>query len=749
MTSRGDSESLCGSSIYQDGRSAEDADLPEYAQLCRRLFPALLDASDDDTTAEPETEENLARYLKYLTGLPLASVKMEPALLHSDLQRISNELNAVLLKETADRSSEATETSNSDNVFSVLHETNKLSEAASSNFGADLEKAQEALSHLESACSLFATTALDLDRRAKVVQQVLDKQDLITRIVELPRVMQMCVAGGYYEEAVEIAEHVRITGDRLVRDISDGVRTLSGFREEPHAPTGATWDQLVGFVTTIQKQVHAEFEAMILAICRELCYVRSTAAVPAQRGGHGSKSGTGSRRNSDPSLSSKTSLLVDVGGGGSNSRNSYEKSMKRLSQVSKVVAILRSVCIFPESELRMLYLRSRWQAWMYMAESLNGHASSFMDVVDSAEVGTGLPTASFPLCSTFSPPSSFRRQVSERGPSSSEVAAYLSNYIELFFSWLAEVNMQYRTLFSAGPLTNEPNDQNEQPWPVGDPFEDLALYSSRRFQANVLPLLDLLTEASAITNLQALVATHSRTLSRSGIDFVAPVLAQSLRERAFVSVVRGVEEATALTCTNLLALANHPTATSTSGDQKWDQLAVPTRPSLGLPDNLSILSLADPVEVLDRHRVSPVGLLQYPLWAQLLHSYRESLHSLRILILADDGTDPALGGANEVLTLLNMTSVVLESELIQCAQALADLCGRTLSDVGADQLATTPSSKRAKQAVKDACAAFVFGIVRNVAEIFEEVTTLCEGAAAAGPDSADSSAPIITLYSEA
>ncbi|KAJ2137889.1 hypothetical protein GGH17_001367, partial [Coemansia sp. RSA 788] len=107
MGSKIESESLYGSSIYREGHFADESDLPEYAQLCRRLFPELLGASDD-TAIEPETEESLARYLKYLTGLPLPSLRMEPTLLQSDLQRISKDLAALLLNETTKDSSHDT-----------------------------------------------------------------------------------------------------------------------------------------------------------------------------------------------------------------------------------------------------------------------------------------------------------------------------------------------------------------------------------------------------------------------------------------------------------------------------------------------------------------------------------------------------------------------------------------------------------------------------------------------------------------
>ncbi|KAJ2682909.1 hypothetical protein IWW39_005783 [Coemansia spiralis] len=743
MATREDSESLYGSSIYPNGRYVDDADLPEYAQLCRRLFPTLLSSTDDhDVGIEPETEENMARYLKYLTGLPLSSLKMEPALLQSDLQRISNELTLLLLNETAKPVRESGEfhsglridraldkdlsSKNTKHVFNVVHETNKLSTVSAGKLSENLANVQESLSRLETACGRFAATASDLDQRAKVVQRVLDKQELITRIVELPRVMQMCVAGGYYEEAVELAEHVRITGDRLVRDISDGVQTLLGSRDESPAMSVTARNQLVGFVSAIQKQVHAEFEAMVLALCRELSYARSAAVAPTQRGGTGLRSSTDVRQSSEPALESKASVLVDGG-------NSYEKSMKRLSQMSKIVAILRNVGIFSETELCMLYLRSRWQAWLVTEESLSGHAPGFLEAADSLGTSIGSPNLAASQSS-----SSHLRRGSERGPSSGEVAAYLTNYIDAFFSWLAEVDLQYRTLFSSRVAKDKPSDPGMQPGSGVDPFADLALYSSQKFQSSALPLLDLVTEASGISSLQVLVATHSRVLSRSGIDFAVPALALSLRERGFISVVRGVEESTALACQKLETAARD--YDRLGADKAWDQLATSTRPSLGLPDVFSVSPSAESVDFLSCYRVSPVGLLQYPIWAQLLHSFRECLHALRILVLTSDSANPGSDSANEGLILLSMVSIVLESELIRTATALASLCEQVSFHADGSQSPEAATGERDRMAARDSCVAFVFGLVRNVAEIFEEVATLCEDA---------STKPTITLFSEA
>ncbi|KAJ1643035.1 hypothetical protein LPJ64_005153 [Coemansia asiatica] len=687
--SQTDLESLYGSSFYGygGGNLAADKDLPEYAQLCRRLFPTLLN-HDEFEAGGPEREEALARYFKYLTSLPLSSLKMEPALLKGDLQRISNELTTLLLKESFRPNASAKETEN-DLAFSPGYEKtedayvsafgavsvmNKAAVSTASRLGSELVETQEIVGRLETVCGLFAHEMAELDQRARLIHQVLDKQDLITRIVELPRVMQMCVAGGYFEEAVEIAEHVRLTGDRLVADIGDAVQTLPGSKNEFRATAGSI-DKLVGFVGMIQKHVQAEYEAMVLGLCRELSYTRLGSSVAAQ------------------TVQSRQQLGISGLGEPSGEASGFDGSVKRMSQVAKIVSILRSVGMFSEDELRMLYLRSRWSAWLATEESLSGFAPSVFQ----------------PPNTTLSPlAGATKRGEQEKSSSAAEVCAYLAKYIDGFFLWLAEVDMQYETLFAAKAGSDKTL--------ANDPFADLALYSSQQFIHSVVPLLAQLTDASGISSLDSLVTSHARTLARRKIDFAVPVLVQTLHERAFVSIASGIEQAVASACESILAVERAllrdfaVSDGSLAAEQAWEQLAVPTRPSVELGDAFSVDIADGPIRFLSQYRVSPIGLLQYPLLSQLLHAFRDSLHSLRILVLAGDSAD-----SDEVPILLSMASVVLESELIKLGESIASLCSKVESVGG-----------RCKGAARDVCLAFVFGLVRHVAEIFEGIASLNE-----------------------
>ncbi|KAJ1735741.1 hypothetical protein LPJ61_000393 [Coemansia biformis] len=741
MAARVESESLYGSSIFHDGHAVDDVDLPEYVQLGRRLFPALLDDGNENVV-EPEVEEGIARYLKYLMGLPLASLRMEPALLQADLQRTSKELTMLLLNETARPTAAATvatasgpvgragDGNDGTSMFDVVSRTGTRAAMASSMIASELAETQSALGRLEAACGRFTAEIAGLDQQARVVQRVLDKQDVIARIVELPRVMQMCVAGGYYEEAVDIAEHVRVTGDRLVRDIRDGAHVLPGSAAaaatpESPAMTAAARDQLVGFVCAIQAQVNAEFEAMVRDLCRELAHSHSTsviaAAVPHTVIAGGSPA-PGSRRGSDASAGG-------AGRHGGVADSGYERSMKRLSQVANIVGILRRVGLFSEAELRMLFLRSRWQAWLQTSDALSAYAPPMpVDMVGGADSSI-VKTASSMACVPAPPQPPLRsRRGADRGRASMEVAAYLAKVIDAFFSWLADMDMQYTILFSkttAGGCD-------------GEPLADLATFASQQFLAQVLPPIGLLSEASGVASLQSLIASHAPVLERGAAGLALPLLAEALRERAFSSVVWGIEAAVADACDAMSTLGawRESPPGSLGGGAGWEQLAAPTRPLLELPSGLSTAPgvVERPSKFLGQYRVSPVGLLQYPLLAALLGTFRDCLHALRVLVLADDD---AGGGAP---VLLAMTSVVLESELVRAAEALAALCARTAS--------TKQTDEHAQRAASDACAAFVFGLVRNVAEIFEEVATLSEPALAAGYG-IDSDESPASLYSAA
>ncbi|KAJ1931165.1 hypothetical protein EC988_009875, partial [Linderina pennispora] len=243
-----------------------------------------------------------------------------------------------------------------------------------------------------------------------------------------------------------------------------------------------------------------------------------------------------------------------------------------------------------------------------------------------------------------------------------ETTAYLTKFIDAFCSWLAEVDMQYRTLFASKIPVAQAGGQTH------DQFVDLAVHSMQQFLPSVLPLLELLEDASAIARLETLVVAHGRTLARSGIDFLTPCLMEVLHERAFASVVVGIEEAVAGVCQTLSALAKG------SAESRWDQVATSTRPPLGHADTLDLKEGSDASQFLGQFRVSPVGLLQFPLLAKLLHAFRDALHALRILVMTGDGSD-ARGSQepNEAVVLLSMVATVFESELIRVSQAVSEL----------------------------------------------------------------------------
>ncbi|KAJ2806948.1 hypothetical protein H4R20_001484 [Coemansia guatemalensis] len=664
LASRAESESLYESSLFHEGRFADDADLTEYVQLCRRLFPEVLEGNDA-VGLEPEAEEGIARYLKYLSGLPLSSLRMEPALLQTDLQRVSKDLSMLLLSEDAKASTTGDEAEglqsgrhSGQGMFEVVGQTSKAASAAASNISKSLAQTQTALERLEAACERFAAETAELDRRGQVVQHVLDKQDVIARVVELPRVMQMCVAGGYYEEAVDIAEHVRVSGDRLVRDIRDAAHVLPGSAGASGSlAVGAGREQLVAFVTTVQRQVQAEFEAMVAELCAEL----SRSHVPRTTGG-----------------------VQDSSAG------MHERTVRRLSQVARTAGVLRRTGLFSEAELCMLFLRSRWQAWQQTAEAFSGFAPPHT----TADADDGAMLTAPALVSAAGGPQG-----------SAEAAAFLLQYADAFFAWISEAEQQYRTLFVR---VSESSDDSDSP------FTDLALFAARQFLGVALPLAEQLDEAAGIAGLLSLVSTHTRLLSGVA-GYALPALTETLHERAFASIACGVEDAVADICAAMAAVG--------AGEEQWERLAAPTRPELDFP--AMDAATDSPAAFLELWRISPVGLLQYPMLTELLHAFRDGLHALRILVLAADAED------RDALLLLTMTAIVYEAELVRVTDTLAEVCrGAPESALGS---------------ARDACAAYVFGVVRCVAEIFEEIETLCELAPAGSVSAEDTP----SLYTEA
>lgn len=84
---------------------------------------------------------------------------------------------------------------------------------------------------LQAACETFSASAKVLAQERSKVTRVLEHQNVLVELLEIPQLMQTCVRNGYYSEAMDLASHVRLLYIRyplpVVQSIKEQVQALS------------------------------------------------------------------------------------------------------------------------------------------------------------------------------------------------------------------------------------------------------------------------------------------------------------------------------------------------------------------------------------------------------------------------------------------------------------------------------------------------------------------------------------------
>jgi hypothetical protein len=176
--------------------------------LDRRIFPPDLNAPD------------ALSYLDHLISLPLTTLTKEPTLISAEAATVESELTNLCYREYS--------------TFLSVHRCSAAVRSAFDDFQGSLDNLLDSVPVLEDECRLFAkrTQGLSAGRNRSILVQ--ENQDKLLDLLELPQLMETCVRNGYYQEAMELANHAkdllsRYSGNRLVIDTVkevDGVNQL-------------------------------------------------------------------------------------------------------------------------------------------------------------------------------------------------------------------------------------------------------------------------------------------------------------------------------------------------------------------------------------------------------------------------------------------------------------------------------------------------------------------------------------------
>lgn len=135
-------------------------------------------------------------YLTKLTSLPLDELLHEPAELREEQAKAKRDAQQLAFRDYP----------------SFLHAQTCRHEAEETLDGLDVHLGDflSSVPELQQACEEFGQHAQILKEERGKITSVLEHQNVLTDLLEIPQLMETCVWNGYYSEAMDLASHVRL-----------------------------------------------------------------------------------------------------------------------------------------------------------------------------------------------------------------------------------------------------------------------------------------------------------------------------------------------------------------------------------------------------------------------------------------------------------------------------------------------------------------------------------------------------------
>ena len=115
--------------------------------------------------------------------------------------------------------------------FVAVHQCKEQVKGALDEFDASLEELRRAIPELERECATFVEETSGIQSARRRAQLVLEHQDKLEDLLDIPQLVDTCVRSGYYHEAMELTSHTRqlvshYPGVPLVHSISAQVDSI-------------------------------------------------------------------------------------------------------------------------------------------------------------------------------------------------------------------------------------------------------------------------------------------------------------------------------------------------------------------------------------------------------------------------------------------------------------------------------------------------------------------------------------------
>lgn len=179
--------------------------------------PGLLDLLESTAHShQADLRSNAAQaYVKRLASLPLHDLRLEPANIANERTNVDTELVNLCYREYS--------------TFTSVHRCSSAVGTAFNDFDVSLGDLINSIPSLEQECRQFikANSLIQSQRRKAVL--LLEHENKLLDILEIPQLMESCVRSGNYQEALDLASHIDLINTKVASGVvKDVVEEVNG-----------------------------------------------------------------------------------------------------------------------------------------------------------------------------------------------------------------------------------------------------------------------------------------------------------------------------------------------------------------------------------------------------------------------------------------------------------------------------------------------------------------------------------------
>ncbi|WWC87566.1 uncharacterized protein L201_002456 [Kwoniella dendrophila CBS 6074] len=174
------------------------------------LVDLLQSSSPDIDFANPSATQ----YVDQLLSLSLHELLRQPQLISAETSTVESDLTNLCFREYS--------------TFISVHKCSSAVSSAFDDFSTSLNKLINDIPNLENECKTFSLETNKLQNIRNKIKLILENQDKLNDLLELPQLMETCVRNGYYQESLQLLNHsksfiLKYPNNNLITDLNKEV----------------------------------------------------------------------------------------------------------------------------------------------------------------------------------------------------------------------------------------------------------------------------------------------------------------------------------------------------------------------------------------------------------------------------------------------------------------------------------------------------------------------------------------------